>query len=198
MIKRLYASGLMLLLAACDSVSSDQPLFAADASSARQGLWALLENDSCPVPQDARVQDWPSCSTPVWVSASSVTYLFSGPIRQDVVVSTGQPWIAQLAPPQGGVAPFVTDSAPTGPLQAGAEPGRYTYLALKPEGPAPFSKARVWQLPCPGLDEPLPREMSRADDGACLAGTTGAVRSAAAYAMNSGPGYRAVWVAEAP
>jgi hypothetical protein len=208
-----------LALAACDPVvSSDEPLFPPEAARARPGLWALLETDGCPAPTTDRVQDWPNCSTPLWLSPDTVTYMLSGPVKQRLIVSPGQPWIAQIVPVQGGVPPFASrslrqreaanrptpgpdtitaDTAPSTLRDTGTNADRYTYLAVRPVGAAPVREAWIWQLPCPTLDEPLPEGMTRTEDGVCLAQDGKTVREAAAAAMRAGPGQRVVWVAEA-
>jgi hypothetical protein len=183
-------------LAACEpTVTSQQPLVSAGPESVRPGLWAMLE-DGCARPGAAAVQTWPACATPFWVGGGQVTYLLPSPIRTTYVLSGGRPMIVQQLGPAAKDLPAslrivdVPDNAPEAP--------EYTYMAVQPEGPAPFAAGRVWNLPCPTEGDPAIPGLRDAREGAgCEAMSAQALRGLATRVTAAGKGQGIVWVAPA-
>ncbi len=176
-----YAALLLpLLLSACAVLESEEPLFGANLiAEARpaEGLWAMLEDDACPLPTSADLSRWPDCATPLQVSAGSVRYLGPNPqvSRRPVgwLIARGDPLIVQVT----------------------SESGRSSYGWMRAQGgPADVRRARLAALYCPGAEADVAGVRLVADDG-CRAETRGAVRRAAA--LQVGEGAPAVWIAPA-
>ena len=179
-MKRLLPLAL-LALAACDPmIWSDAPLFTASGGQPRPGLWAVLE-DGCTSPATAAVEDWPPCAAPVWIRDDRLTVMMMNPARSQYVLAEGAPAVLQLSEPEGG------DPA------EGERPS-YTYVAVAPDGPAPYTRGRVWtSTPCPPDAAAVAGIQGDEDD--CRARTADAVRAVLKAATAAEPGRRIVWVA---
>jgi hypothetical protein len=163
------AAALLLLTAACTStLESERPLFESGAGQPRPGLWALLE-PGCAEPKTAVVQAWPDCAAPLWLTENRVTAIIMTAAHWNYVLAPGDPAVLQLE------TVARADAANQGPA--------YSYLAVAPEGAAPYARARVWEAEC------------GAGETGCTASNAQAVRARLAGAVAKTPGRLAVWVA---
>ena len=174
-MRLLLIAATALAVSACDAIESETPLFTGSAAGPKPGLWALLDS-ACSVPSTAAVQTWAECASPFWVGEGRLTVLTPAPQRPAFLIAEGSPAIVQLSGLDYGRAP---------------EPAPYSYMALRADGPAPFTSARVWGGGCSQGD--MPRESFM--DGTCRAKTPEAVRDALKAMVEQGPGARAVWIA---
>ena len=163
------AAALLLLTTACaPTLGSERPLFEPGGGQPRPGLWALLE-PGCAEPKTAVVQAWPDFAAPLWLTQHRVTAMIMKPAHWSYVLAPGDPAVLQLAPVARA------DSANEGPA--------YSYLAVTPEGAAPYARARVWEAEC------------EAGETDCSESSPQAVRARLAGAVAKTPGRLAVWVA---
>ena len=168
-------------LAACNFAYSTEPLLSAGAAAPKEGLWAALE-EGCAPPGGTDVARWPRCAEPVWVGRHQAAFAGEKPVP--FLLADGPPPMLQV-----------------GPIHADAEEGRpggayFYYGVARPEGPAPYARARVWTVVCPREEAADIKEVERDDDG-CRTMTPGALRTLAESTMRAEPGQLMIWIAPA-
>ena len=162
---------LALGLAACDPLlESNQPLFSASGGAPKPGLWAVLE-EPCAAPTTPAIKDWPECAMPVWLTSESVTVVMMSPVRSSFLMAAGRPAVLQI-------------SSPPDPGDPRRRREGFAYVAAEPEGPAPYTRGRVWLRSC---------ELE--DEAECTAASPDEVRKKLAAVVAATPPARALWIA---
>ena len=163
------------------TVQSERPLFTSGAGRPKPGLWAVLAH-GCETPTTPAVQRWPACAMPVWIEDGTLTFVMMQPMRTTFLVAAGSPAVLQMANPK---------EAPPGGTPP--KPG-YSYLAVEPQGRAPYTRGRVWLAGCPREDDTSTPDLEHGD-GSCVAATATAVRAVLAETIKREKPQTAVWVA---
>ena len=201
MVRTLGLALVVMMLAACNAVTSTRPLFGtgseADAPALRNGIW-VMPSEGCKVAVRAPISNWPECANGFVLSDTELsggTVDKAGGFQRTATYQKvgGDPFLLQIIPIRGR-----TSDDPA-----------ILYLGWRPtaaDAEGQITQARVWLPLCskPGIEEGrmLPGLISAGKDRPCLASTEAALRQATrqSEAWAFGPqasGLTARWVREA-
>jgi hypothetical protein len=178
---------LAALLAACNLVYSERPLFTADdakgAAPLRTGVWLELD-PKCQFDRTQPVTRWPKCAEWILVRPRQILGLETKPrawTAYDYVLAAGEPRVLQVAVPKSddadGQLPFVYLGLEARRLDPQGRIIEYRQWTAQCGAPPPQdakSSRGLTQSPLPGL-KPAP-DAGHPDD--CLAASADAVRGA--------------------
>lgn len=145
MHRLLFVLAAALMLAGCNMVYAEQPVFtaadAAGAPSLRPGLWAKRRPD-CTFDSAKPAKDWPECADPALVTAERIGEPANVDKQVPYILAGGDPRVLQLEVKPDTDKPVVWFFAGLKPLKTDAQ-GRIT-------------EARTWMVFCGPPPPPRP------------------------------------------